>query len=282
MSDKPSNITLIPVTVVVPVKNEEKNLPRCLKKLFRFTEIIVIDSSSTDSTRSIIEAHGAKYVNFEWDGFYPKKRNWLLLNHSLANNWVLFLDADEFINDDFCEQIDIAIRSNTHDGYWLNYKNYFMSKPLRYGVKQRKLSLFRTGSGLYEYIDEHGWSALDMEIHEHPIIIGSVGEIKEPIEHNDYRGIAKFIDRHRNYALWEANRVALLESGGAEAYDNLTKRQIFKYRNISKWWYPWFYFLYTYIIKLGIFDGNVGFIYAYYKAWYFFTIRILLSERKNS
>ena len=277
-----SKSSLIPVTVVVPVKNEESNLPKCLDRLTRFAEVVVVDSSSTDSTPEIAVTHGAKYLNFQWDGQYPKKRNWLLINHPPENDWVLFLDADEFLDNDFCDELDSVIQSNKYNGFWLNYNNYFMGERMRYGVAQRKLALFRVDSGLYEYIDEKGWSDLDMEIHEHPIIAGAVGEINKKIEHNDYRGICKFIDRHKNYAMWEANRVSVLESIGDQALVNLTKRQKFKYQNISKWWYPWFYFSYTYFVKLGVFDGSVGFSYAYYKTWYFFTIKLLLSERRNS
>lgn len=270
----------ITITVVVPVKNEEANLPRCLSRLKRFSEVIVVDSSSTDRTPEIVRDAGVTYVNFEWDGKYPKKRNWLLLNHKLANDWVLFLDADEIVDDAFCDAADEAARSEEHAGYWLNYTNYFLGRPLKHGLGQRKLAMFRVGSGLYERIDEDGWSRLDMEIHEHPIIEGSIGEIAERIDHNDDRGIAKFIDRHRDYALWEARRVCLLEAGGAEVWSKLTDRQKFKYRHLAKWWYPWFYFLYTYVVKAGFLDGQAGFSYAFYKAWYSETIRLLIRADK--
>jgi glycosyltransferase involved in cell wall biosynthesis len=271
----------IPITVVVPVKNEEANLARCLSRLTRFAEVIVVDSASTDRTPEIARQHGATLINFEWNGRYPKKRNWLLMNHTLANPWVLFLDADEIIDDRFASAAERAVRLGTHAGYWLNYTNYFLERPLKHGLAQRKLAMFKVGAGLYERIDEDAWSHLDMEIHEHPVIEGSVGEIAERIDHNDDRGIAKFIDRHKDYALWEARRVRLLEKDGAAAWDKLTKRQKFKYRNLAKWWYPGFYFLYTYIVKAGFLDGRGGFAYAFYKAWYFYSIRLLIEEQSG-
>ncbi len=279
MSGFQRNEQPIPITVAVPVKNEEVNLPRCLERLRRFAEVIIVDSSSTDRTPEIARDFGATYVNFDWDGKYPKKRNWLLLNHTLANDWVLFLDADEIVDDAFCDAVDRAVRSGQHAGYWLNYTNYFLGRPLKHGLPQRKLALFRVGAGLYERIEEDSWSRLDMEIHEHPIIEGPIGEIAARIDHNDDRGIAKFIDRHRDYALWEARRVQLLEAGGAEARAKLTGRQKFKYRHLAKWWYPWFYFVYTYVAKLGFLDGRAGFAYAFYKLWYFYSIRLLIAEQ---
>ncbi|MFO0991226.1 MAG: glycosyltransferase family 2 protein [Hyphomicrobiales bacterium] len=274
-----TNRRAIPITVIVPVRNEEANLPRCLVRLDRFSEVIVLDSSSTDRTPEIARHFGARYINFEWDGKFPKKRNWLLIHHELSNAWALFLDADELVDEAFCTAAQEAVNQKRHAGYWLNYDNYFMGRCLRHGVPQRKLALFRVGSGLYEKIDETSWSSLDMEIHEHPIIDGTIGEIAAHIEHNDQRGIVKFIDRHRDYALWEANRTLLFRSKNTSEWKHLSRRQAFKYRHISKWWYPWFYFIFTYVVRIGFLDGGAGFAYAFYKAWYFETIRLLIRER---
>lgn len=272
----------IPVSVVIPVKNEEANLGECLSRLAAFGEVIVVDSGSTDRTQEIARQHGATLVDFHWDGAYPKKRNWLLLNHPPIHEWVLFLDADELVDASFCEAVSRSILSSEHNGYWLNYSNFFLGRRLRYGVAQKKLALFRLGFGLYEKIDEVAWSGLDMEIHEHPVIRGTVGEIASAIEHNDDRGILKFIDRHKEYACWEAKRYALLHRSGAAGWSELTKRQQFKYKHISKSWYPLFYFLFTYLVKGGFLDGAPGFKYAFYKAWYFLTIRLLIAQQTAS
>ncbi len=268
----------IPITVVVSTKNEERNLSRCLQPLAQFSEIVVVDSLSEDATPDIARRFGAKVLQFDWNGRYPKKRNWVLLNYSFNTEWVLFLDADEVVSDDFCKAAAAAVQSKRRNGFWLSYTNYFLGKRLRHGVAQRKLALFRIGSGLYEKIDERGWSKLDMEVHEHPIIEGAVGEIGVPIEHSDFRGIDKFLDRHRDYAAWEAQRFLLLERESGPGASTLTDRQRFKYKNIQKWWYPWFYFAYTYIAKRGFLDGAAGFYYAFYKAWYFLTVRLLIAE----
>ncbi|PWL19892.1 MAG: glycosyltransferase family 2 protein [Altererythrobacter sp. XM-24bin4] len=270
----------LPVTVVVPAKNEATNIAICLERLSRFAEVVVIDSGSTDCTKQIAEGFGARVINFTWNGKYPKKRNWFLLNEPLSQPWVLFLDADEFVDDAFCDAVDAAISKDDCDGYWLTYTNYFLGKPLRYGLVQRKLALFRVGKGLYERIEEDGWSRLDMEIHEHPIVDGAVGEITIPIDHRDYKDLARFLEKHIDYARWEAQRYAKLQENPA-AWQHFTKRQRFKYRHLAKWWYPWFYFLFTYLVKRGFLDGSAGFHYAFYKAWYFQTIRLLIREQSS-
>jgi glycosyltransferase involved in cell wall biosynthesis len=271
---------ILAVTVVVPGKNEEINLPRCLDRLSRFKEVIVVDSASADRTVEIARERGAKVLQFGWNGQYPKKRNWVLLNQRFSTEWVLFLDADEFVTDAFCDEVARAVTSGAYDGFWLNYRNYFLGQELRHGVTQRKLALFKVGKGLYERIDEQAWSPLDMEIHEHPIIEGATGEISTRIDHRDDRGIAKFLERHRDYAVWEANRILLLERQSSKSAQ-LTSRQRFKYANIENWWYPWFYFVYTYIVKLGFLDGSAGFYYSFYKAWYFLSIRLLVRDLRQ-
>ena len=268
----------IPVTVVVPVRNEESNLPRCLALLSDFAEVIVVDSGSTDRTQAIAREAGARVINFTWTGGFPKKRNWVLMNETLSQPWVLFLDADEFVTPAFCASLATTLATTPHAGFWLNYTNYFLGQRLRHGIPQRKLALFKVGSGLYERIEEASWSSLDMEIHEHPVLEGSIGEIAEPIDHNDDRGILKFIDRHRDYALWEAHRYRLLIGAGEQAWSRLTPRQRTKYHNLPRWWYPFGYGIYQYLLKLGFLDGHAGFQYAFYKVWYFNSIRLLIKQ----
>jgi glycosyltransferase involved in cell wall biosynthesis len=268
--------------VVVPVKNEQANLSRCLEPLIPFAEVVVVDSGSQDSTTETARHFGAKVLQFAWNGRYPKKRNWVLLNYPFKTEWVLFLDADEIIDVEFCKHMAAAIQLGCYNGFWLNYTNHFMGRKLRHGVPQRKLALFKVGSGLYERIEEHSWTKLDMEIHEHPLITGPVGEILAPIEHNDYRGIDNFVDRHRDYARWEARRFLLLEREGELDASLLTERQRFKYGNIQKWWYPWLYFGYSYFVRGGFLDGSAGFYYACYKTWYFLTVRVLIAEFRKA
>jgi hypothetical protein len=206
----------------------------------------------------------------------------VLINHTFGNDWVLFLDADEIVDDRFCEEVAAAVASGRHNGYWLNYTNYFLGRRMRYGVPQRKLALLRVGAGLYERVEEDAWSNLDMEVHEHPVVEGPVGEIRAQIEHNDFRGIDRFLDRHRDYARWEARRFLLLGRQRESARRALTPRQRFKYRHLARWWYPWCYFLYAYVVRLGFLDGAAGFQYAFYKASYFLTIRLMIRDRDKT
>ena len=197
---------MINVTVLISVKNEEKNLHRCLDCLSDFSEIIVIDSNSSDKTPEIVKEFGYELVNFEWNGKFPKKRNWALRNLKIKNDWVLFLDADEFVNHKFCYELKAKIEETNCNGFWVSYDNYFLGKKLSYGDTMRKLPLIRLGTGEFEKIDEDLWSHLDMEVHEHLIVAGQVGEMKSRIDHQDYKGIEAYIKRHNAYSSSEAHR----------------------------------------------------------------------------
>lgn len=269
----------LPITVVVPVKNEERNLPKCLSRLGQFASIVVVDSGSTDRTEAIARESGAEYLLFQWDGRFPKKRNWVLLNRKFTTPWVLFLDADEYIPQSFVDELAAVLPTTTHDGFWIQYSNYFMGRELRHGSPMRKLALIRVGAGLYERIDENEWSKLDMEVHEHPVLPGTQGTLTATIEHNDYKGIHAYIARHNDYSSWEAARHSKLMST-PQAWEHFTPIQRKKYRALAKWWLAPAYFLHSYVIKRGFLDGGVGLIFAILKAIYFFQIRLKIIERQ--
>ena len=262
------------ITIVIPVKNEANNLVRCIEAARALGPVLVVDSGSTDETQGIAKAVGAEVLNFDWDGQFPKKRNWTLRNYDFKTEWVLFLDADEFVSPEFIEEVQAAIQSSEHVGFWLNFSNYFMGQKLRGGDAFRKLALFRVGTGEYEKIDEDNWSQLDMEVHEHPVLEGSIGEIEAPIEHNDFRGLKHYIGKHNEYSSWEAARYLRLagcECGNVgrfkgKEWENLTDRQQEKYRNLAKWWFAPAYFIMSYFLKKGFFDGAVGFHFSLLKA----------------
>ena len=178
----------LPVSVCIPVRNEEKNLRSCLASLASFSEVVVVDSRSADATVSIAEQQNARVLQFDWNGRPPKKRNWVLRNYQFENPWVLFLDADERVTPAFVNEIRRILPHTAHDGFWISFNNHFMGSRLRHGDTFRKLALFRIGAGEYEIFPEELWTDLDMEVHEHPVLRGTVGKIQARLEHHDQKG----------------------------------------------------------------------------------------------
>lgn len=272
-------MTKIPITVIVPVKNEELNLGKCLNQLKLYNQIIVIDSSSTDRTPDIAKQYDVDFVNFEWNGKFPKKRNWALQNLSIQNEWVFFLDADEYLTDEFNQELAIKINNPDVNGFWVSYQNYFMGRRLKYGDTMKKLPIFRKNKGLYEKIEENAWSQLDMEIHEHPIVEGKTEQIKTSIIHNDFKGLEHYISRHNNYSSWEAARYLQLK---ANNNSNLNSRQRLKYNLIKFGLLPPAYFIGSYFLKFGFLDGFPGYYLSRYKANYFFQIQTKIKELERT
>ena len=267
------------LTVVVPVRNEQLNIPVCLNAIGSdfARRIVVIDSDSSDSTASVALANGAEVINFQWNGHFPKKRNWFLRNHTPSTEWVLFLDADEILTSAVKHEIAVALSGCDHQGFLLSYTNYFLGRCLRGGYPLRKLALFRVGDIEYERIEEDHWSQCDMEVHEHPIIHGSVGLIRSRIDHRDLRGIDSYMRKHNEYAAWEANRLYLVRSSSLVSHSWSAKQRL-KYRLLSSRFGGFVYFLGSYFLMGGWRDGSVGFAFAMLKAGYFTQIACRLNE----
>ncbi len=272
----------LPITVCIPTRNEAKNLPICLESLQgSFAQVVIVDSNSTDETRAIAETFGASVLDFRWNGKSPKKRNWALQNYPWETPWVLFLDADERVTSEFICELEARIPKASEVGFWVRFTDWFMGKPLHYGDVFRKLALFRIGAGEYEQFPEEWWSDLDMEVHEHPVLDGALGDIQARLEHHDYRGLHSYIWRHNEYSTWETQRFLWLALADGAEWGKLTSRQKFKYRHLDKIWFASLYFLTSYIVKGGFRDGAAGWYFAILKRRYFTDIRLKISEARR-
>ena len=79
---------------------------------------------------------------------------------------------------EFVTELRSTLSRTGHAGFWVSFVNSFLGKDLQHGDVLRKLSLFRIGYGEYEQLPEQRWSHLDMEVHEHPILGGTVGQLR--------------------------------------------------------------------------------------------------------
>ena len=239
--------------------------------------MVVIDSGSTDQTLEIARAAGVETVNFEWNGKFPKKRNWFLQNYSPTTKWILFLDADEYLTEAFKTELRAALQTDDKVGFWLSYTIYFLGKQLKGGYPLRKLALFRVGAGEYERIDEEQWSHLDMEVHEHPVLQGEVGVIRSKIDHQDYRGVSHYVSKHNEYAGWEAAR--FLQSASTQASRKWTWKQRLKYRLMRSVFIGPVYFCGSFILLGGFRDGARGLAFAILKMSYFTQVYCKIQEK---
>src|SRR5713226_2121088 len=157
----------LPVSVIVPVRNEAKNLPRCLQALRDVGEVYVIDSQSTDDTVEIARSHGAKVVQFHYQGGWPKKRQWAMDTLPIANDWILLLDADEVLTPELAGEIQMAIQKPDVVAYGICLQMHFLGRVLRHSdASFWKVSLFRKGRARFECrLTDQNASMADMEVH---------------------------------------------------------------------------------------------------------------------
>ena len=127
-------MSIVPVTALLAVKNEEANIARCLAGLTRAERVIVLDSQSTDRTAEIAKAAGAEVVQFDYRGGYPKKRQWALDTLDIRTDWVLLLDADEFAPPKLWDEIAAAITiPSSFCGYFIVKGFHFLGRRFRFG-----------------------------------------------------------------------------------------------------------------------------------------------------
>ncbi|MCC9642714.1 glycosyltransferase family 2 protein [Rhodopirellula sp. JC740] len=269
------------LTIAIPVKNEGTDLLACLNVIGHdfAKRVVVIDSGSSDATPSIAKEWGADVVDFAWDGQFPKKRNWFLRDHPPETKWVLFLDADEHLTSVFKEELRATLPKTEHVGFWLHYTIYFLGGELKHGYPLEKLALFQVGSGEYERIDETGWSKLDMEIHEHPILDGTLGTIRSKIDHRDFRPLHHYIAKHNEYSSWEAARFQVRSE---EDRASMTWKQRLKYRIVTSPLAGPVYFVGAYFFMRGFLDGSRGFVFALLKMSYFTQVYCKIREARQA
>lgn len=277
----------IPVTVVIPTRNEARHLARCLEAIRRFSEVYVVDSQSTDSTVEIARAFGAKVEQFHYHGGWPKKRQWALDSLPIENEWVLLLDADEILTAELADEIPVAIRNPNLSGYWVFLRINFLGRELRFGGNGFwKLSLFRRGKGHFECrLKEQDQSMSDIEVHEHTVVDGRVGKLRSALPHHNVESLDRYLSKHNEYSNWEARVL----SQGTEPIDELTpalfgnqaqRRRWLKKRFFRLPGSPVFFFLYKYIFRLGMLDGMPGLIYCALQSTHFFHIKAKMYELK--
>lgn len=279
---------VLPLSVIIPVRNEAHNLRRCLEALTYVGEVYVIDSQSTDDTVAIAQAYGAKVVQFHYAGGWPKKRQWAMDTLPLAYDWTLLLDADEVLTPELAVEIRKAIQEPHIDGYYIALQMYFLGRRLRHsGASFWKLSLFRKGLGRFECrLEDQDASMADMEVHEHVVVTGAARKLIHPLIHHNVESLARYIQKHNEYSNWEA-RVWLDGNRNQENIQpSLWGTQAQRRRWLRRHFFglpgsPILFFFYKYVFSLGFLDGIPGLIYSAMQGIQFFHIKAKIYELRT-
>jgi len=269
------------VAGVVLTLNEQRDLPRALASLAWCQELLVLDSGSSDRTLELAQAAGARVLLHRPEGRFliSEQRNWALTHGGLGSDWVLFLDADEELSPRAAAAIQAALAAAAADpsapvGFELTPRYWFLGRWLRYtqGYPNWHPRLVRRGRMGFE---GGVWESFPSG--------RRVGRIAEPYEHYAFsKGIDDWLERHRRYADWEAERIcSYLGSGDSRS---LGTRRLLRLRLLTaRLWplRPALRFSQKYLLQGGLLEGWQGLLFALLMASYDLITVVKVIERRR-
>ena len=276
-------MTDIPLRIIVTTLNEENRIEGCLHSIGDLAPVYVVDSHSRDNTVNRARNFNASVILFDWNGKYPKKRQWCLDNLDLGDRWVLFVDADERLSGNLKQEIrDIFEHGPGCDGYFIRARYRIKGEVCRFGVENRKLVLFNPAKLAFPEINDLDCPGMgEIEGHYQPVASDQyrpvrLGTLKHHMVHLALEDRSAWQDRHIRYARW----AACMDAKDAWPNDPSFIRQTMKnLLNVLPARAVWV-FVYSYILKLGFLDGKRGFELAWSRAEYYRLINREKARRK--
>jgi glycosyltransferase involved in cell wall biosynthesis len=281
--------SLIPITVLIATKNEERNISDCLRSVRFADQILVIDSCSTDKTKEISLKAGAEVHEFNYRGGWPKKRNWALETLDIRNEWILILDADERVSPSLRHEIETAIKVIQVDGYYTQWKFIFLKKWMRHSWSHGwMLRLFRKGKARYEDLGMRAQGGWDAEVHENIVSDGLCKRLIHPLDHESNQDLSFWIRKQNEFSDWNAARrltqlkLPLPPISAFFSTDPVKRRKLLKALFIRLPGKPLLMFFFLFVIKKGFLDGIEGYYFCKLRAMHEFNIGVKVFEaRKN-
>lgn len=221
------------VSVILITKNEAANIRDCLQSVSWADEIIVVDSGSCDETVQIAQAMGAQvYLHSDWAGFGPQKNR--ALSYA-TQDWVFSIDADERVTPALRTELAQAMQEAKMDGYFCPRLSQFCGTFIHHSgwYPDYVLRLFKRGSGCFS----------NSLVHESLLLQGTRGKLTQPLLHYSYLTMDDV-----------ARKVTSYSDAAAQQMFNAGKTAGWGKAIASAGWA----FLRTYVLRLGILDGNVG------------------------
>lgn len=245
------------ISALILAKNEEYLIEGCLRQLDFVSEIILLDQNSTDQTVKIAQKYTNKILTTS-DTNFSTNRN--ALAKAAKEEWLLYLDPDERINDQNIAEIKNTLENENYDCVYFPRKNIVLGKWIRHGGwwPDYVPRLFKKENLI-------GWYG---EVHESPKFRGSACQLEFPITHLTARSIEQMFEKTIKWANIEAGLFS------AANYPKVNKYRIIK-AMVKE-------FLSRYLYKKGILDGKVGLIEAVYQSLHQAIIFVYLWEIQNN
>lgn len=257
------------ISVVILTYNEELNIERCLDNVLNWAgEIFIVDSYSNDHTLEIAKKYNINTVQHLFEN-QARQFNWALDNLAIKNEWVLSLDADEYLTEELKKEI-VENLNNVQDsvnGFIMKRRVYFMGRWIRYGGYYPTwiLRLFRKGMGRCE----------DKAMDERIVLAEGVAiRLQNDFIDNNEKGLEFWISKHVKYADREVTDII------SKKRQKFSKKFYLSFPGLIR---PFLYFIYRYFFRFGFMDGKEGLIFHFLQGfWYRFMVDIKLYEIKKS
>jgi len=273
------------VSVIILTHNEEKHIARCLKSLLAFTDqLFIVDSYSTDRTVEIAQSMGAVVVQNAWVN-YATQFNYGIQHNPFRSDWVMRMDADEYVLPELAQEIKTKLASVPGDvsGIYVKRRVMFMDQWIRYGAYYPiwLLRLWRRGLGVCEqrWHDEH------IKVSQ-----GSTIRFDHDLVDHNLNNLTWWTQKHNHYTIIEMIDVLSVRYNFDETeqrveprfFGSQEQRKRFlklRYANLPLFTRPFLYFLYRYFVKLGFLDGRKGLVWHFLQAfWYRFLVDAKILE----
>ncbi|MBY0586494.1 glycosyltransferase family 2 protein [bacterium] len=249
------------LSILILTYNEEANLPACLDSIREFSDIVVLDSFSTDSTVELARERGCRVFQRKFDDF-GSQRNYALDQIPFEHDWLFQLDADERFTPEFTREVLEVVRADNRSGYMVPSKLMFQGRWLKHAGMYPSYQMRLLKVGEIRFV-KHGHGQRESDPKR------GLGKLKEGYLHYNFsKGIEDWFAKHNRYSTEEA-RLALAELrdepfywSGAWASDSIARRRWMKQLAARLPFRPTLRFFYIYFLRLGFLDGMAGFHYA--------------------
>lgn len=273
------------LTIIILTYNESLHIARCLESARQLgVPVIVVDSHSPDGTGEMAGRLGAQVVHSAEDRF-ADKLNWALENLDISSEWVMRIDADEILTDDLVRNLSGVLDKAQSDvcGFYVRRQLWFMGQWMRHGgvYPTWSMRVWRRGVARCESKD----------LDEHMILArGTASSLKLDIIDNPLHDLGWWIEKHKKYAVLEANSFTSLVDElllpprfFGKAVERTRWLKVFVFNRMPLFLRPLIYFLYRYIVRLGFLDGKRGMIFHFLHGfWYRFLIDAMIFERREA
>jgi len=248
---------VIPVSVAIITKSEEKDIEDALISVKDFEDIVVVDSFSEDRTVEICRGYTDRVFQHQWMGYAKQKQ---MAVNLAKKEWVLILDADERVSPELKSEIEERIKDTFFSGFYIPRKSFFLGRCIKHSgwSPDYTLRLFKKD---VSYIEQK-------EVHERVVVRGEVGYLKNPLLHYTYRSLSEYIKKMEDYSTLSAKEI-LLKSPHPSHFFLIFRMTVG----------PVFTFFNMFFLRQGFLDGMYGFVLAILYSFYTFLKYVKVWEK---